>query len=630
MQRAGESSGPTRGGEAIAPLRGLLELSRLTRSQPTLLQTLHAVASTVSEGLEFATVVINTYHAESDEYEVVVVQGADRARDVLLGHVTKGDTWTPLLDDRFRTHGVYFIPEGVLEPDLTVTWYTPELSTPVTDAESWHPDDALFAILEGADGRRYGTISIDEPATGLRPSDEVLEIFGALAAHASLLMESSRQVAELNSALARNRAVITSALDCVIAVDEADRLIEFNPAAERTFDYRAEDVLGRDATELLVPPEARPLYRESAARIRRNASSSLLDRRIETTAIRSDGSEFPIELTLTRVEGIAGEGPVFYGFIRDIAERRRGEEQLAYLAYHDGLTGLPNRMLVEQELDLALARARRGNGAAALMFVDLDDFKEVNDSLGHAAGDRLLAAVATRLRRVLRDSDVLARQGGDEFLVLLADLSDDPVAAAERVGSKLLDALREPFVVAGTEVRTGASIGVSVYPADASDTEALMRHADVAMAPGVPPALGDARLAPVEHHRPAAQRHRPGRDGAALPAGVVPERGAGHLRPGGAAALATSGSGVAHRRRVHEPRLSEHCGRRPHELDPGRLLPPGARVAGPGSGAHRRHQRLAPAAGRSGICRPVHRRDRPAGHGFFSLRRRAHRVGLVG
>ena len=89
--------------------------------------------------------------------------------------------------------------------------------------------------------------------------------------------------------------------------------------------------------------------------------------------------------------------------------RRRGEEQLAYLAYHDSLTGLPNRILVEQELDLALARARRASGAAALMFVDLDDFKEVNDRLGHAAGDRLLAGVATRLRGVLRDSDVLAR-----------------------------------------------------------------------------------------------------------------------------------------------------------------------------------------------------------------------------
>jgi diguanylate cyclase (GGDEF)-like protein len=115
------------------------------------------------------------------------------------------------------------------------------------------------------------------------------------------------------------------------------------------------------------------------------------------------------------------------------------------------------------------------------MFVDLDDFKEVNDRLGHAAGDRLLAGVSARLRGVLRDSDVLARQGGDEFLVLLGDLTDDPTAAAESVGGKLLGALQEPFAVAGTEVRTGASVGISVYPDDAADTEALLRHADVAM-----------------------------------------------------------------------------------------------------------------------------------------------------
>jgi diguanylate cyclase (GGDEF)-like protein/PAS domain S-box-containing protein len=482
MNRARESSGATQAGEAIASLRGLLELSRLTRREPTLLESLRAVASTVSEALGFATVVINTYRPESDEYEVVVVHGNDRARDVLLGHVTKGETWTALLGDRFRTHGVYFIPEGALEPDLAVTWYTPQISTPTPeDEDRWRPEDALFATLDGAGGRRFGTISVDEPASGLRPTDEQLEIFGALAAHASLAVESSRQLAALQGALARNRAVIDSALDSVIAVDRHDRLIEFNPAAEATFGYRSQDVLGRDASELLVPPEGRAVYRQSAARLREHGDASLLGRRIETKGMRSDGSSFPMELTVTRVDGPEGDGPVFYGFARDISERRRSEEQLAYLAYHDALTGLPNRILVEQELDLALARARRVDGAAALMFVDLDDFKEVNDRRGHAAGDRLLAAVAARLRGVLRDSDILARQGGDEFLVLLADLADDPASAAERVGGKLLDALREPFVVAGAEIRTGASIGISLYPAHARDTETLLRHADAAM-----------------------------------------------------------------------------------------------------------------------------------------------------
>jgi diguanylate cyclase (GGDEF)-like protein/PAS domain S-box-containing protein len=468
----------------MAPLRGLLEFARIARRQPTLLETLRAVASAVSEAVGFATVVINAYRAESDTYEVVTVHGSERASDILLGSITKPETWKPLLDERFRRHGVYFIPEGSLAlDDPTVTWYRPEPTARAAEltGESWHTDDALFATLEGSGGRPYGIISVDEPFSGLRPDDQQLVMLSALAAHAALAIESSRQMTALGSSLARYRAVIASTLDCVVAVDEEDRLIEFNPAAERAFDYLAKDVLGREVADVLVPPENREFYRSLAQRIRDNPESSLLDRRIETTAIRSDGSEFPVELTVARVEGSGGLGPSFYGIVRDISERRRGEEQLAYLAYHDALTGLPNRILVEQEVDLALARARRAGGAAALMFVDLDDFKEVNDRLGHAAGDRLLASVSARLRNVLRDSDVLARQGGDEFLVLLGDLSDAPTAAAESVGSKLLGALQEPFVIAGTEVRTGASIGISLYPDDAADTEALLRHADVAM-----------------------------------------------------------------------------------------------------------------------------------------------------
>ncbi len=484
MHSVGDSSGPARAGEAIAPLRGLLEFARIARRQPTLLETLRAVASAVSDAVGFATVVINAYRADGDLYEVVTVHGSERASDILLGSTTRPETWKPLLDERFRRHGVYFIPEGSLDfNDPTVTWYRPLPNARAAEVtgESWHTDDALFAKLEGSGGRPYGIISVDEPVSGLRPDDQQLVMLSALAAHAALAIESSRQMTALESSLARYRAVIASTLDCVVAVDEQDRLIEFNPAAERTFDYLAKDVLGREVADVLVPPDNREYYRSLAQRIRDNPGSSLLDRRIETTATRSDGSEFPVELTVARVEGSGGTGPSFYGIVRDIAERRRGEEQLAYLAYHDALTGLPNRILVEQEVDLALARARRAGAAAALMFVDLDDFKEVNDRLGHAAGDRLLASVSARLRGVLRDSDVLARQGGDEFLVLLGDLTDDPTAAAESVGGKLLSALQEPFVVAGTEVRTGASIGISLYPDDAADTEALLRHADVAM-----------------------------------------------------------------------------------------------------------------------------------------------------
>ena len=446
-------------------------------------ETLSAVAATVSESLGFATVVMNVYRPDSNDYEVVAVQGSSTARDLLLGRVTGADTWLPYLNERYRRHGVFWIPAGsvALDPE-DITWYRPEIAVdgPV-DETHWDAEDALFAPLEGAGGRRFGIISVDEPASGRRPDDDQLALLGGLAANASLAIESARQVAALEAALARNRAVVSSTLEAVIAADLDDRVVEFNPAAERTFGYRAVEVLGRNGAELFVPPAARETYRRNAARVRAEPHSTLLGRRIETTAMRKDGTEFRVELTLARVDGDDEQGPVFYSFVRDIEDRLRSQEQLAHLAYHDALTGLPNRSMVEQQLDLSLARARRSDEAVALMFVDLDDFKEVNDRLGHAAGDRLLTAVSNRLRAVLRDSDILARQGGDEFLVLLSDLGDGAATAAEQVGIKLLDTLREPFVIAGTEVRTGASIGISLYPDDAADTEGLLRHADAAM-----------------------------------------------------------------------------------------------------------------------------------------------------
>jgi diguanylate cyclase (GGDEF)-like protein/PAS domain S-box-containing protein len=466
----------------VGPIRGLLELARFMRGQPSLREVLDALAKTVEQALGFATVAINMYRPDTDEYEVVTVHGNAQAREILLGNVTAADTWQPLLDPRFRRLGVYFIPAGALELDLTQRWYTPDLGHSGVETErGWRADDALFATLDGAGGRRYGVISVDEPASGLRPDVRQLELLDGLATYAGFAIDNARRLAALEGGLARNRALIASSLDCVIGIDQAGNVIEFNPAAERTFGYRNEDVLGRELAQLIIPPEARDAHRQALARGLATGDWRLLGRRIETTAMRADGSLLPVEVTLTLVEGAEDDGPVFYGFIRDIAERRRGEEQLAFLAYHDPLTGLPNRILVEQQLDLALARARRTGGAVALMFVDLDDFKEVNDRLGHAAGDILLAGVAARLRSVLRDSDLLARQGGDEFLVLLADLTEDPTLSAEQVGGKLLSALHEPFVVAGTEARTGASIGVSLYPDDAEDTEALLRHADVSM-----------------------------------------------------------------------------------------------------------------------------------------------------
>jgi len=177
------------------------------------------------------------------------------------------------------------------------------------------------------------------------------------------------------------------------------------------------------------------------------------------------------------------------GIVADVTERRRSADELAvaqarleHLAYHDALTDLPNRLLFQEHLEQALARAQRGDLAVAVLFVDLDDFKLVNDSHGHATGDELLRVVASRLREAVRATDVVARLGGDEFLVLVADVDRDTAAdAAERVADNIRAALRPPVVLPPCELYTAASIGAALYPADAASAEELLSKADIAM-----------------------------------------------------------------------------------------------------------------------------------------------------
>jgi diguanylate cyclase (GGDEF)-like protein/PAS domain S-box-containing protein len=177
------------------------------------------------------------------------------------------------------------------------------------------------------------------------------------------------------------------------------------------------------------------------------------------------------------------------GVMLDITERKQAEETLAYLAYHDELTSLPNKAMFDELLDLAIARADRTERGVAVLALDVDNFKLVNDSLGHRAGDRLIAALAERLREATRDTDLIARQGGDEFLLLLADLDPAPgfggrdgvTLAAVHVSQRVQEMLRAPFVLDETELYATVSIGISLYPADASDAGQLLRNADAAM-----------------------------------------------------------------------------------------------------------------------------------------------------
>jgi diguanylate cyclase (GGDEF)-like protein len=176
----------------------------------------------------------------------------------------------------------------------------------------------------------------------------------------------------------------------------------------------------------------------------------------------------------------AGEIEYFIATFFDITERKHAEDKILHQAYHDGLTRLPNRVLFKDRLEQSLAFARRmQHKKVALLFIDLDRFKLVNDSLGHAAGDQLLQQVAERLRGIVRQSDTLARLGGDEFTILLPDV--DHVEEAMLVAEKVLAAMKQPFALGGRDIFVSASIGISMYPDDGADVDVLMKHADTAM-----------------------------------------------------------------------------------------------------------------------------------------------------
>jgi diguanylate cyclase (GGDEF)-like protein/PAS domain S-box-containing protein len=208
--------------------------------------------------------------------------------------------------------------------------------------------------------------------------------------------------------------------------------------------------------------------------------------RLEYRMIAKDGRTVWVHDEATMVRDARGMPRYSHGVMMDISERKGAEEQVAFRAYHDELTGLPSRAMFEELLDLSVSRARRHDGAVAVLCVDLDDFRLVNDSLGHESGDLLLTMVAERLREATRETDLVARRGGDQFLLLLADLDtgesgEAAAIRAEAVAQRIDDALTAPFTLHGTEIYVQAKIGISLLPQDAEDAASLQRNAEAAM-----------------------------------------------------------------------------------------------------------------------------------------------------
>ncbi len=293
---------------------------------------------------------------------------------------------------------------------------------------------------------------------------------------------SALRAAEETVRVERDRAqrYLDVAGTAVLVLDLEGRVVLLNRAGHELVGRPDGELIGHDWIGTCVPSDERDRVRAAFGRLLARGEPQSHEG-VHAGVLTSAGEVRQVEwrTTILRDDGGRATGVLSSGL--DVTERRAAEAQVAHLAYHDALTGLPNRALLGEHLNRAVARARRGETAVALLYLDLDDFKLVNDSFGHAAGDELLREVALRLDGRRRGGDLLARQGGDEFLLLIDDLGDDPVAAAQGAADGLLATLSEPFRVAGEELHLAASVGLSVYPRDAADADTLLRHADAAM-----------------------------------------------------------------------------------------------------------------------------------------------------
>jgi diguanylate cyclase (GGDEF)-like protein/PAS domain S-box-containing protein len=315
------------------------------------------------------------------------------------------------------------------------------------------------------------------------PPPQLLDLLVQVGHQLARVVERARAAAALRQSEERYRAVTETALDGIVTADERGAVVAFNRGAARIFGYDRDEVVGRPVS-VLIPEPLRAGCDAGIARLVEAGEHDLLDGPREVVGLRRDGSEVPLEMALSTWTTAGGR--YFTAILRDVSDRKEAERereayerQLAQRALHDTLTTLPNRALLHDRLEHALARAGRQGAAVAVVCLDLDRFRVVNESFGHHAGDELLVAVANRLEEVLRPGDTLARIGGDEFALLFEDATGD--GEAVRHAERVVGALSTPFELAGRDVPVTASAGVALGTGPGRGADQVLRDAEMAM-----------------------------------------------------------------------------------------------------------------------------------------------------
>jgi diguanylate cyclase (GGDEF)-like protein/PAS domain S-box-containing protein len=346
-------------------------------------------------------------------------------------------------------------------------------------------DDSIDSAIQAL---RYGAVEFVRKSGDL---DHIKHKVASALHRRRLERRHAAMQARLAQSERLHRFLVENSPDLIYTLDHTGCFLFVNNRFESLLGYRRDEVLGQHYSTIVFDEDrelVRYLFNErrSDDRAASNVEVKLKSRKVngarqyENRCVVAMLSAVGIYGDAKGDGGSPAEGFMgTYGVARDITERKVAEETISFQAFHDHLTQLPNRRLFKDRLDLAITQARRHGGLVAVMFVDLDRFKLVNDTYGHAEGDELLKSVAQALRRCVRAGDTLARQGGDEFTILLPDLSHaDDVAL---IAGKIIEEMKSPFHVAGEEFRATASVGIAVFPRDGDSADTLLKNADIAM-----------------------------------------------------------------------------------------------------------------------------------------------------
>ncbi|MGH2679480.1 MAG: putative bifunctional diguanylate cyclase/phosphodiesterase [Actinomycetota bacterium] len=377
--------------------------------------------------------------------------------------------WIEVLGDHLALVGAVAdlpAPERrILESEGTVSF----AAVPIVPVDGW-----------------WGFLGADDCGSGRVWSAAEVELLRVMADGIAEDVQRQRRISAEQIMGDPHRSIVENipAVTYIDALDDGASTLYMSPQVGELLGYPPHEWLtDPDLWQRIIHPEDRARAVAENQRHNETGESFSLDYRV----VRKDGRRVWIHDEARMIRDERGVPTFSLGVLFDITERKRGDEQVAFLAYHDELTGLPTRAMFEEFLESSIVRARHHEASVAVICVDIDDFRLVNDSLGRLAGDDVLSVVAGRLREATRETDLVARRSGDTFLLLLADLEregDDvevAVARAESAAQRILDSLAVPFRAGGTELYVAASIGISLFPQDGADPGSLLRNAEAAM-----------------------------------------------------------------------------------------------------------------------------------------------------